>query len=97
MFPYPLMRQMLILSLKGVRTIFSAFHHFDNCTAREVIKNAVEAKQAIGIFDGGDKNLFMIVATIINKFLSPPSKIPMACFASTAFLMTSLAVQLSKW
>jgi hypothetical protein len=52
-------------SLKGVRTIFSAFHHFDKDTARQVIKNAVDAKQAIGIFDGGDKNLFMIVAIII--------------------------------
>jgi hypothetical protein len=52
-------------SLKGVRTIFSAFHHFDKGTARQVIKNAVEAKQAIGIFDGGDKNLLMIAAIII--------------------------------
>jgi len=52
------------LSLKGVRTIFSAFHHFDKGTARQVIKNAVEANQAIGIFDGGDKNLLMIAAII---------------------------------
>jgi len=52
-------------SLKGVRTIFSAFHHFDKGTARQVIKNAVEAKEAIGIFDGGDKNLLMIAAIII--------------------------------
>ena len=52
-------------SLKGVRTIFSAFHHFDNRTGKQVIKNAVESKQAIGIFDGGDKNIFIILAIII--------------------------------
>ena len=51
--------------LKGVRTIFSAFHHFDKVTAREVIQNAVNAKQAIGVFDGGDKNIFIILAIII--------------------------------
>jgi hypothetical protein len=49
----------------GVRTIFSAFHHFDNSTGKQVIKNAVEAKQAIGIFDGGDKNIFIILAIIM--------------------------------
>lgn len=52
-------------SLKGVRTIFSAFHHFDKPTAREVIQNAVDDKQAIGVFDGGDKNIFIILAIII--------------------------------
>lgn len=52
-------------SLKGVRTIFSAFHHFDKATARQVIQNAVDAKQAIGVFDGGDKNIFIILAIII--------------------------------
>ena len=52
-------------SLKGVRTIFSAFHHFDKATAREVIQNAVDDKQAIGVFDGGDKNIFIILAIII--------------------------------
>jgi len=52
-------------SLKGVRTIFSAFHHFDKDMAKQVIENAVEARQAIGIFDGGDKNVFIILAIII--------------------------------
>ncbi len=52
-------------SLTGVRTIFSAFHHFDKNTAKLVLKNAVEAKQGIAVFDGGDKNLFMIAAIIV--------------------------------
>lgn len=49
-------------ALTGVRTIFSAFHHFDEPTATKVITNAVQAKTAIAIFDGGDKNIFFILA-----------------------------------
>ena len=52
-------------SLTGVRTIFSAFHHFDKDTAKQVLGNAVEAKQGIAVFDGGDKNLLIIAAIII--------------------------------
>jgi len=53
------------LSLKGFRTIFSAFHHFSNPFAKSVIQNAVDAKSPIGIFDGGDKNIFIIIALIL--------------------------------
>ena len=49
------------LSLDGVRTIFSAFHHFDMVTAKKVIEDVVEKRAAIGVFDGGDKNLFFII------------------------------------
>ena len=64
-------------SLKGVRTIFSAFHHFDKTTAAQVIKNAVDAKEGIGIFDGGDKNLlFAMLITIVH---------PIAFFLFTPF------------
>lgn len=52
-------------SLKGVRTIFSAFHHFDKQAATQVISNAVAAKQGIGIFDGGDKSIFFILAILL--------------------------------
>ncbi len=48
--------------LKGFRTIFSGFHHFDKSAATSVIKNAVDARSGIGIFDGGDKNIFVILA-----------------------------------
>lgn len=56
------------VSLVGVRTIFSAFHHFDESVAAAVLKNAVTAKEPIGIFDGGDKNIFFILLII---FLHP--------------------------
>ena len=55
------------MALTGVRTIFSAFHHFDTVVAKKVIEDAVEKNVAIGIFDGGDKNiLFIIIMTILH-------------------------------
>lgn len=53
------------LTLKGFRTIFSGFHHFNNSIAKAVLKNAVDAKSGIGIFDGGDKHIFAVLAILI--------------------------------
>ena len=52
-------------TLTGFRTIFSAFHHFSKPFAKSVIQNAVDAKTGIGIFDGGDKNIFIIIGLIL--------------------------------
>lgn len=52
-------------TLIGFRTIFSAFHHFNKPFAKSVIQNAVDAKSGIGIFDGGDKNIFIIIGLIL--------------------------------
>lgn len=52
-------------TLKGFRTIFSGFHHFDKSMAKAVLKNAVDAKSGIGIFDGGNKNILAIVAILV--------------------------------
>lgn len=52
-------------SLTGFRTIFSAFHHFSKPFAKSVIQDAVDAKSGIGIFDGGDKNIFIIIGLIL--------------------------------
>ena len=37
--------------LSGFRTLFSAFHHFAPVEARAIIRNTVEARQGIGIFE----------------------------------------------
>lgn len=52
-------------TLKGFRTIFSGFHHFDKSFAKAVLKNAVDAKSGIGIFDGGNKNILAVVAILV--------------------------------
>lgn len=53
------------LTLQGFRTIFSGFHHFDESSAKAILKNAVDAKAGIGIFDGGNKNILAILAILI--------------------------------
>ncbi|MBA3664853.1 MAG: class I SAM-dependent methyltransferase [Bacteroidetes bacterium] len=63
--------------IKGFRTIFSGFHHFNRQKAITVIKDAVNARQGIAIFDGGDKNIFIIVAILIAH--------PLLFFACTPF------------
>jgi hypothetical protein len=37
--------------LAGFRTMFSAFHHFAPAEARAIIRNTVDARQGIGIFE----------------------------------------------
>jgi hypothetical protein len=53
------------LTLKGFRTIFSGFHHFDTNFGKSVLKNAVDARSGIGIFDGGNKNILAVLAILI--------------------------------
>ena len=52
-------------TLTGLRTIFSGFHHFNNDFAKKVLKDAVDAKCGIGIFDGGNKNILAIIGILI--------------------------------
>lgn len=60
---------------KGVRTLFSAFHHFNREQAKDVLKDAVKKKSAIGVFDGAERKfryiLGVIVSTLLFIFLVP--------------------------
>lgn len=75
--PSPVNAAKVDVSLKGSRTIFSAFHHFDTPTAKQVLQDAVSAGEGIGIFDGGDKNIFFIMAMVLLH--------PIAFFLFTPF------------
>jgi hypothetical protein len=44
--------------LKGMRTMFSAFHHFNPADANKILKSAVTANLPIAIFEGADKSIF---------------------------------------
>jgi hypothetical protein len=43
--------------LKGMRTIFSAFHHFEPDAARKILQNTVNSRSAIGVFEFSEKRL----------------------------------------
>ncbi len=57
-------------NIKGLRVIFSAFHHFNKEQGKMVLKNAVSTGHGVAIFDGASKNLATIFAIII---LVPPA------------------------
>jgi hypothetical protein len=63
--------------LKGVRTMFSAIHHFQPVQVKAVLQNAVDNNTSIAIFDGGDKSIFGIFGIIIIH--------PIALFLFTPF------------
>lgn len=52
-------------NLEGFRTLFSGFHHFNKDLAKAVLKNAVDARSGIAIFDGGNKNIFAVLSILI--------------------------------
>ncbi|HLN53366.1 MAG TPA: class I SAM-dependent methyltransferase [Lentimicrobium sp.] len=51
--------------LEGFRTIFSAFHHFEKEKAKLIVRDAVESREGIAIFDGGNRSVWMILLIII--------------------------------
>jgi hypothetical protein len=66
--------------LKGVRTIFSSFHHFSPKEAIKILEDAVEKRAAIGVFEGAKKSwaelillwlTFPVVILLITPFIKP--------------------------
>jgi len=50
--------------LKGFRTLFNAFHHFDPNAAREVLTDAVGRRQGIGVFELVERSWVWFVALL---------------------------------
>ena len=55
--------------LPGIRTLFSSFHHFKPKQALAILQDAVNKKQAIGIFEGSGKQYYEL---IFAGLLFPP-------------------------
>jgi hypothetical protein len=51
--------------LKGMRLLFSSFHHFRPDQAKAILADAFRKNVAIGIFDAGTKSFFSMLAVII--------------------------------
>ena len=51
--------------IQGFRTMFSAVHHFTPGTIQVILKDAVDNHRGIGLFDGGDKNVFTILGMML--------------------------------
>jgi hypothetical protein len=62
--------------LKGFRTLFGSFHHFDKETARKILLGAVSKNEGIGIFEYTERTFFVwglaLLFTPIFVMLSTP-------------------------
>ncbi|WP_266204197.1 class I SAM-dependent methyltransferase [Pontibacter kalidii] len=67
-------------SIKGVRTIFSSFHHFPPHLAKAILQDAADKRAAIGIFEGARKSwlellllwlFFPLVILLVTPFIRP--------------------------
>jgi hypothetical protein len=53
-------------SLRGVRTVCTAFHHFAPADAETILRTAVEARQPIGLFEVAERRAFtMALAPLV--------------------------------
>jgi len=62
--------------LKGFRTIFAAFHHFEPETAKAILQDAVNQRQGIAIFELTERHigaiLFITLASALFAFAAVP-------------------------
>lgn len=67
-------------SIKGVRTIFSSFHHFPPAVAKAILQDAATKRTAIGIFEGSKKSwlemlllwlFFPVIILVVTPFIRP--------------------------
>jgi hypothetical protein len=56
--------------LRGFRTIFSSFHHFDPDAARAMLADAFEQREGIGVFEGATRNAWTLLAVTAVPFLA---------------------------
>lgn len=54
--------------LPGFRTMFTSFHHFTPPEAREILRNAAESRQGIGIFEVPKRSVRTILAVFVVPF-----------------------------
>ena len=47
--------------LRGVRTLFNGFHHFSPADARQVLRDAAQARQPIAVFEVSERSLSTLV------------------------------------
>jgi Fe-S-cluster formation regulator IscX/YfhJ len=52
--------------LKGIRTLFVAFHHFRPEDAKKILRDAAENKAPIGIFEATERSFFNFIIKIFD-------------------------------
>ncbi len=68
-WPEPVDARHVPAELRGFRTIFSSFHHFDPEAARAMLADACEHREGIGVFEGARRNAWTMLAVTAVPFL----------------------------
>ena len=74
-YPEPVDAMKVPKTLKGLRTMFTSFHHFPPEDARAILQNAVDAGESIGIFEATKRapsTIALIFAGILLMFVHTP-------------------------
>ena len=74
-YPEPVDAMKVPGALKGLRTMFTSFHHFPPDDARAILQNAVDAGESIGIFEATRRDpatVGLIFVGILLMFLHTP-------------------------
>src|SRR5208337_3755982 len=61
--------------LKGLRTMFTSFHHFSPDDARAILQDAVDARESVGIFEATRRawpTIGLMVAWVLVLFVCTP-------------------------
>ena len=57
-------------NLRGVRTIFSSFHHFDPAAARAMLADAFQRREGIGVFEAARRTPWTMLSVVGVALLS---------------------------
>jgi hypothetical protein len=74
-YPEPVDAMKVPRALKGLRTMFTSFHHFPPDDARAILQNAVNAGESIGIFEATKRDpstIGLIFAGVLLMFVHTP-------------------------
>jgi len=74
-YPEPVDAMNVPAALKGLRTMFTSFHHFPPEDARAILQNAVDAGESIGIFEATKRapsTIGLIFVGILLMFIHTP-------------------------
>ena len=74
-YPEPVDAMKVPRALKGLRTMFTSFHHFPPEDARAILQNAVDAGESIGIFEitrRAPSTIGLIFAGVLLMFVHTP-------------------------
>lgn len=85
-------------NFKGMRTLFTSFHHMNRTQAKLILKNAVDSKEAIGIFELTENSVFAMCRMLLVAGLAAMILIPFSRpFSIKKILLSPISALFNWW